>query len=263
MKTVNVATFSEYLMAAEQSQGFLFRGVSKESYSLLPKIGRHWVLPPEILHEIERSMVKRLSDEASAYIADRPQNTWEWLFLGQHHGMATSLLDWSGDHRVAAFFACWDNRDCDGAVYSLSFGGELLEIDKICDPYTIEHLAVIKPSLSQSTTGRIGAQSSYFTFHPNPCESLEGQLDRMESLRRLFGLTKIIIAWPAKQEIVTTLRDLKIHHASLFPDLQGIISDIEVQCLVERAFIERLRTDPGLQDAFRKAAKILGLRKTH
>ena len=89
----------------DYSLGFLFRGVPKATYELVPKIGRIKGRSKTDLYNLEREMFEMFKVHAVPFLADRPANDWEWLALSRHHGLPTRLLDWTLNPMVAAFFA--------------------------------------------------------------------------------------------------------------------------------------------------------------
>ena len=67
-----------------------FRGHSKASFNLLPSLARD----PKAL-ERESLLSKRFKQNAYPFRQTPPQSEWEWLFLMQHFGIPTRLLDWT------------------------------------------------------------------------------------------------------------------------------------------------------------------------
>src|SRR4051794_14108420 len=77
-----------------------FRGHADSTWKLLPSLAR---LPNKI--EAELALIKRFKQNAYS-IGDVPPESedWRWLFLMQHHGAPTRLLDWSENPLVALYF---------------------------------------------------------------------------------------------------------------------------------------------------------------
>lgn len=96
----------------------IFRGVSNEKYELIPSIGRQTkegtlgditTLESNLITEFKRLSLPELKSTPTLEI--------EWLFLAQHYGLPTRLLDWSSNPMVALFFAVHGDKDTDGALY--------------------------------------------------------------------------------------------------------------------------------------------------
>jgi FRG domain len=77
-----------------------FRGEASLSFKLVPTLCR----PPCSLDK-ESTLIKRFRQNAFPFLHSIPKTEWEWLFLMQHYGVQTRLLDWSEHPLVALYFA--------------------------------------------------------------------------------------------------------------------------------------------------------------
>jgi len=94
-----------------------YRGVSRETYQLIPALGRMAQYDDDQLRGYEWSSVDEFRRRAKPLVPDAPTDDWEWLFLAQHHGLPTRLLDWTSNPLVALFFAVSKDDKVDGAIY--------------------------------------------------------------------------------------------------------------------------------------------------
>src|SRR5206468_3706329 len=85
-----------------------------------------WTLVPRLLRsgisrEQEKNMLARFRYRAMGMLEHPPADNdpARWLFLMQHHGLPTRLLDWSESALPALFFAVADKPDTDGRLYIL------------------------------------------------------------------------------------------------------------------------------------------------
>src|SRR5262249_33489229 len=102
-----VTDFASYSAVVEKlidgrRRRLLFRGQRRE-WPLVPKIGRVKLRQP--LLQAEREMLSALKRRALPLLHTLPESDLEWLPLGQHHGMATRLLDWTENPLTALWFA--------------------------------------------------------------------------------------------------------------------------------------------------------------
>jgi len=254
-------------IALSERQRF-YRGEVSDFRILLPKIfrERYWAGPEvafgpcesEKLRKVETDHIYEFKRLAPGFCSDlpgehNPLNNLKWLFLMQHHGMPTRLLDWSLNILVATFFAVTDmdknNDNKDGQVWSIDH----LELNKasgigLALPlpghpiveylaremfYSLEKKEGLAKNLGLNKIPanpvailpplcwpRMIAQSSTFTLHPKP-----------RSWDNIYGatakLTRHIIPAKAKKKIRIELGQIGVLHRTLFPELDSIAKDLE------------------------------------
>lgn len=108
---------------------YWFRGEGDSTNDLLPSLYRHPTKKKKgELLEIERSLINRFKERSVPYLTANLNSEWEYVFLMQHYGVPTRLLDWTENPMIALFFALTSaERDQttgkylkDAAVWALS-----------------------------------------------------------------------------------------------------------------------------------------------
>jgi hypothetical protein len=138
---------------------------------------------------LERDMISNFRAAGAAFLSKYSQT--EMYFSAQHFGMPTRLLDWSTNPLAALFFACEGEESQDGFVYAMDSrkvipddakkpNGERLwpSVMLMHNPIVRDAVGVsfwmpldpkqkpyVLPVRPDVIPGRIGQQSSCFTFH--------------------------------------------------------------------------------------------------
>ena len=99
-----------------------FRGHTKLCGELTPRLFRkEYVEIQQWRPLLEFSLINNFKRGAPALQANLPNQDDHiaWLFLMQHHGAPTRLLDWSKNVLVALYFAVFENLASDGELWAM------------------------------------------------------------------------------------------------------------------------------------------------
>lgn len=112
-----------------------FRGEEDINWNLRPSIYRN-----HNLNYYERELIRDFKNQASSLIKDNyPKNEFDWLFLMQHYGLPTRLLDFTESSLVALFFAVMNYKNtATGRVW-------------IVDPMSLNRLTIGEQSIPYFT----------------------------------------------------------------------------------------------------------------
>lgn len=204
---------------------FLFRG-QREDRPLLPRIARLSFDPGDRRPDAERRMYEDFRRQALPFLERVPDNDWDWLALAQHHGMATRLLDWTGNPLVAMWFAVARPAVDSGSavIWILEIeSADYVEEKETVNPWSVDRTRVFRPT---HITRRVVAQSGWFTVHKYRTKSENFlALDKNSTYKR--RLRKLRIPATAFADIRWDLDRCGINGSSLFPELDGLCQHIE------------------------------------
>lgn len=255
LNTTSAGSFQEFLTHADLGQdsdstAIWFRGTGNAEYKLAPSIHRHQLITDcSSLFSIENKLITRFKERSVPYLTHRLDDEWELLFLMQHYGMPTRLLDWTENPLIALFFALSSarknnlgNYDNDAAVWILSpakwnqcvfkhnsyQGGAMSPTETMVSSYAPtkdfqymhEHPVAI---LGIHNSPRIVAQRGSFSLFGKSLSPME-EIYQGGSFEQ-DTLKKITIPKENISEILNKLIWMGITDSVIYPDLEGLAKE--------------------------------------
>lgn len=166
-----------------------FRGHSCNQWSLLPSLLRNG---DKSLNYFEQALYYDFISNAGSLLGSVNKKSWELIFLMQHNGLPTRLLDWSENFATALFFALDSNEVSDPEIWILNpiklnkktknIGAAIINPDlDLYHDYYQTHIEKIKNSDRENPIAiyphrenhRLFNQKGLFTLHGTSIEPLE------------------------------------------------------------------------------------------
>ncbi|MCD4745148.1 MAG: FRG domain-containing protein [Bacteroidales bacterium] len=249
MKITKIEEYLEYIdeniSSWEKPRFIWFRGqpVDKE---LKPKLYRRYKYD-------ENEMVQTFCRKALS-LGETPTNPddCDWLFLMQHYGLPTRLLDWTESSLIALYFALdfydVEEKDKNPVVWVLNplelnsvsvksrkiqlpfsdiFLNYFTTVFGIGDDNEKHNINLPIAIASSHIDRRISAQKSCFTIQGILNEGMDTLFK--DSLVEKNYLFKIKIDKDCTPKILNQLNSMGITHSTVFPDFNGLSKEIEEQ----------------------------------
>jgi hypothetical protein len=243
-----VATMADFLALVSDltsnSGPLWFRGVRNAALDLEPSLYRHpTIKEANTLIDLEWNLLSDFRHRAPPFSERLPKDDLEMLFLMQHYGVPTRLLDWSESPLVSLFFALENARqrgggDHDAAVWVLDpvglnslaadqregsdqiYGADADELGAYKPRSDPKKLKVISPSamFGIHNSPRIVAQRGTFVIFGKDTAPMNRQAKIMSSsILRRIDITK-----DAKGKIFSDLFNMGLADSAIYPDLDGL-----------------------------------------
>lgn len=210
---------------------YVFRGQGNEKWLLEPTFDR-LLKEKKFSGDIDKVAFRHLSAFMKATRGRRGSNPPKidnedyWWALGQHHGLATPLLDWSNSPFVSSFFAFEGANESNSekvAIYALN-------LPEIAGSYEdSEHLSSKRPddiyfvSPLSDENPRLINQAGLYTRAPYLKDVQTWINERYAGIDN-GHLMKFTVPTKEKNIALKALNRMNINHLSLFPDLSGASS---------------------------------------
>ncbi|MDR1203568.1 MAG: FRG domain-containing protein [Tannerellaceae bacterium] len=223
---------------------FVYRGVDDESYRLQTSIQRLGRRPTDLEANLIRNFQKYSPINT---LIDNYDNIWNWIALGQHHGLPTRLLDWTFSPYVALHFLTEDmsKYDKNGIVWMVDFDAiknfypddlkNQLEKDKTFSLTSSELKEKIGNSIEEISEYQKKEKNAMIFFEPPSIDDrivnqyaifsfmIDPDSDKLEWLETKTNLLKkIIIPKELKWEIRDKLDQANISERIIYPGIDGI-----------------------------------------
>lgn len=223
-------------------EGYIFRGQATTRWRLQPTLDRRLGnLSADKYRTIRKDHLDRFKVAARGMRGPNPgpmNSETEWWALGQHHGLATPLLDWTESPFVAAFFAFTeklsDEETGDAVVYGLAksatseivngkikkgedFGRSVPKINLgIMDDFLVE---VVKDDRDDNR--RLISQRGLFTIAPDNVCILRWVNAFFADEYEKPILFKITVPRSQREPALRTLNLMNVNYVSLYGDIEG------------------------------------------
>lgn len=219
-----------------------WRGVENTNYSLQPSVYRN----PEykVLFENERLLYFRNRATVRSTNLPARDDFADWLFLMQHYGVPTRLMDWTESAFIATYFAVRNvkKRDENVAIYAISpsrLNQFSIQDRVIIAPRNEPAKSIILNAFDERARSyemnvavypahsdiRMLVQQSMFTLHGSP-------LPLDEDPNREDFLIKFEVEKKSANAIFEDLFISGFRDSNLFPDLQHLGNELRRQAKV-------------------------------
>jgi hypothetical protein len=247
-QTKQIETLADFIKLCDKVSGSWFRGHDDFSYKLAPSLFRHPTkTQPKDVFSLEKDLFSRFKQRSIPFLQEPAGSDLDYLFVMQHFGVPTRLLDWTENPFIALFFALHSSlkKDCDAAFFTLAamkwnellLGETTSEIkifdtrdDILINGYKIGPKDLWGQKVPVSIFGnynspRIVAQKGTFVIFGVETKSMDEIADSRADLQPV--LRKYTIPKSKKRDLFSSLLGIGVTDTSVYPDLEGLGREIK------------------------------------
>lgn len=248
VETKSIESLQDFIKVTTKAPGNWYRGHDDSVFQLRPSLFRHPKRStPKEIFELEKNLLSRFKQRSIPYLQHHNGDDFDHLFIMQHFGVPTRLLDWTENPFVGPFFALHTSlkKDCDAAVYILEpvkwnqalLGSTTADVrvfdtrdDILLKGYTIgpKDLWGQKNPISifgNYNSPRIVAQKGTFVIFGVEMKSMEEIVDSDATMKPI--LRKYLIPKDKKVSVFESLLGIGIADTFVYPDLEGLGREIK------------------------------------
>jgi len=242
----SIESVSELIQKLKENTEYLkipvwYRGQGNFQWNLEPKLLRVHSSPPETFY------FNKFRQDATMIINHTPKTEFDWLFLMQHYGIPTRLLDWSESPLVSLYFAVNDSLIKEDAALWVLLPTELNKYSNYRPEHEFEvpsfddeHLKNYLPStiakerksslypmaaIAPRNSSRMQSQQGVFTISHR--ENIYVDNAGAEGAPKQH-IWKYIIPYSAKEHIRKELKLLGFTKFQLFPELESLADNLSL-----------------------------------
>lgn len=236
-------------IGANSSTGTLwFRGASSATHELIPRLFRG----PEtaaVLLGREAEMVSQFKSRSRPLLRGESHSDWGYLFIMQHYGVPTRLLDWSENCFLALYFAlsvaaekgfasdaalwvvdpaAWNAQTFPGmGAPGQALHAESAQLNNYAPGREVDNMTDGAAAMfALYNNPRITAQRGVFTVFGREKDSMEAIFDRKGF--PATALTKLCLPQASLESLNAEVRTLGFRESMIYPDLGGLASEIRI-----------------------------------
>ena len=200
--------------------------------------------------KLEADLITRFRERAVPYLAVPLTNTWEYLFLMQHFGVPTRLLDWTENPLIGLFFALSSARRSEDtnlyrepatvwmlkpaqwnrsafSHFATRYNGSVLSVNH---KYLTQYMPgddTEPPKFPAAIYGihnspRIVAQRGVFTIYGSDARPMEDIYQAGDFVGEEGALVKVEIPLEHIESMLKRLLNMGYTDVVMFPDLEGL-----------------------------------------
>lgn len=235
MKQRTIRSLSELINALRKdlsghSEPVWYRGHAKGGWKLTPALHRLSTPPAEV------AMINQFRQNANLLVEQTPRTDFDWLFLMQHYGVPTRLLDWSESPLVGLYFAVTERPKAEGALWIL----KPLELNRqtTSKPDEVKYIPSFEDASLQNyatitvVTGNLTGVRPLAVIATRNNTRIQAQLGAftishsdkvaIETIGSKKHVIKYLIPATAKPRIIADLQLLGFTKFQVFPELESI-----------------------------------------